>query len=213
MLSFVNRLVNGCAIINCANGENLSSINEYGNPVLRFCKVKQYKRKEEKMEKIIKDFPNYTVSESGEIFSYQKEKKKLKSFVSHNGYAYVDLCKNGKKERKAIHRLVGQYFVEGYFENAVINHKDSNTLNNNFSNLEWVTQTENIHKGYEHSGVGAKRNYLKYKIVYPSGKISEEEFLGFPDLKDFLESKNIKLSFTSLQKYGTTKNYKIIKYK
>ena len=164
------------------------------------------------MEKVIKDFPDYTVSDSGNVYSYQHKKKHLlKGFVTRNGYVYVDLCKDGYKERKAVHRLVGQYFLEGYFEGAVINHKDCNTQNNNAENLEWVSQKENVHFSYDASGVGATRNYRRYKLVYPDGKQSPE-FIGFLNLQKYLIENNINIAFTSLQKYGKTGEYKILKY-
>ena len=38
-------------------------------------------------------------------------------------------------------------FVPGYFDGAVINHKDENPKNNRADNLEWVTQQNNVNHG------------------------------------------------------------------
>ena len=51
---------------------------------------------------------------------------------------------NGKTSKKAIHRLVGEHFVNGYSKDLHINHIDNNGLNNYYLNLEWVTHSENM---------------------------------------------------------------------
>jgi len=43
-----------------------------------------------------------------------------------------------------IHRLVGLHFIPNPQNKPQINHKDANKHNNHVSNLEWVTQSENI---------------------------------------------------------------------
>lgn len=45
---------------------------------------------------------------------------------------------------RTIHRLVAKYFCDGYAEGLVVNHKDGNKTNNHYTNLEWVTQSENV---------------------------------------------------------------------
>ncbi len=42
-----------------------------------------------------------------------------------------------------VHRLVAQYFCDGYAEGLVVNHIDGDKTNNRSSNLEWVTRSEN----------------------------------------------------------------------
>ena len=59
-------------------------------------------------------------------------------------YQRVRLYNKGNKQKFYVHRLVGQYFVDGYDSNKNINHKDGNPLNNVAENLEWVTQSENV---------------------------------------------------------------------
>lgn len=43
-----------------------------------------------------------------------------------------------------VHRIVAKYFVDGWFDGAVVNHIDGNKHNNNYENLEWITQKDNI---------------------------------------------------------------------
>ena len=70
--------------------------------------------------------------------------KRLKPFGNGNGYLVISLLKNGKRKNKYIHRLVAEYFIDGYDEDKVINHKDFNRENNDISNLEIVSQKENV---------------------------------------------------------------------
>lgn len=56
-----------------------------------------------------------------------------------------------------VHRLVGIHFLGTPKKGWQINHKDNNKLNNNVSNLEWVTQSENIRHSFDtghHKGIG-----------------------------------------------------------
>jgi hypothetical protein len=66
--------------------------------------------------------------------------KELKPTLLNTGYFQVMLP--GRK-KMAVHRLVAAAFCDGYFDGAVVNHKDGNKQNNSSENLEWVTQSEN----------------------------------------------------------------------
>lgn len=78
----------------------------------------------------------------------------LKPDVGANGYLRVTLCKNGKKERVTLHRLVYMVFAGPIPIGYEIHHKDFNRKNNDISNLELVTNWENAYysakqKGYK----------------------------------------------------------------
>ena len=104
------------------------------------------------MWKDIKDYEGlYQVSDQGEVRrKFKKGYKQLKASVSQpSGYLSVSLSKNGKQKNKSIHRLVAETFLEQPSKEYEVNHKDGNKLNNNLSNLEWVTQKANIdHANY-----------------------------------------------------------------
>ena len=61
----------------------------------------------------------------------------------------VELWKDGEHKTFLVSRLVALTFCEGYFENATVNHKNGNPLDNTFENLEWVSRKENIQKGFQ----------------------------------------------------------------
>lgn len=56
------------------------------------------------------------------------------------GYRQIMLA--GRK-KWAVHRLVATAFCPGWFDGAVVNHKNGDRLDNRAVNLEWVTQAEN----------------------------------------------------------------------
>ena len=61
-----------------------------------------------------------------------------------NGYDTINFTFEGKKKTFTIHSLVAKLFIRDYDgNNEVVNHIDGNKLNNDVSNLEWVTHKEN----------------------------------------------------------------------
>lgn len=116
---------------------------------------------------------------------------------------------NNKVIRKGVHQLVAQAFVPGWFDGAVVNHKDANKLNNYYTNLEWITQKENVNKSYETSGIGAIRNYLYYIVVYPNGKKSLQ-LKGRTAVKKYIEENKLDVSYSMLMRKGYSRNFKLI---
>jgi hypothetical protein len=64
-------------------------------------------------------------------------------------YLGVLLCRNGKQENKKIHRLVAEAFIPNPNNYPQIDHIDGNKTNNTVSNLEWVTNEENMRRSWE----------------------------------------------------------------
>ena len=72
-----------------------------------------------------------------------KKGRELNLYQSR-GYLRVALSKNRKTKYFSVHRLVGFAFLEStYFENATIDHIDTDRTNNNVENLKWCTMKEN----------------------------------------------------------------------
>lgn len=88
----------------------------------------------------------YQVSNTGKIKSL-KYKKILKPSFDKNGYASLNLCKNGKISHRTIHRLVAETFITNTNNYPCVNHKDENPKNNNVENLEWCTYKYNMNYG------------------------------------------------------------------
>jgi len=92
--------------------------------------------------KVVDGFPNYLISNKGEVYS-RSSKKLLKKTIDRGGYYAVCLCTNGNKNGKWIHHLVTSNFIGQLPFGKEINHKDGNKLNNYNFNLEYVTRSEN----------------------------------------------------------------------
>lgn len=166
------------------------------------------------MIKQIQDFPDYYIEDNGTVYSDKSNKYKcsrglikLKGFVNKGGYKYIDLVDGSRHKRYAIHQLVAMNFVDGYFDGAVVDHKDNNTLNNNAYNLQWVTQRENIIKSY--NTLGPTRNYYYYYLY--NDNIKYGPFKSYNKLIEFVKNENIDTAIHSLQLYGHSRGWFIQK--
>ena len=94
----------------------------------------------------IKSFPRYSVSEWGEVFGLRG---KLKPSSDKRGYMKVWLYNSeGKRFEKYIHRLVAECFVDG--DNSLtVNHIDGDKNNNHKSNLEWLSNADNLRHSFD----------------------------------------------------------------
>lgn len=102
-------------------------------------------------ERTVKDFEDYTINSDGQVFSIRSNKY-LKPIVKHNGYLQVNLTKGKKRKACMIHQLVAEAFLnkpDNYGSVVVINHIDGNKQNNNVSNLEYITQQNNVIHGFK----------------------------------------------------------------
>ena len=116
----------------------------------------------------IQDFPNYNVSNLGNIKNITNDKI-LKPYVK-SGYYHVSLVNDTTKKTCKVHRLIALAFIENPENKSDVNHKDKNKLNNDLANLEWMTRQENnIHRSQ-----GVKITCNKNKVVYRIDNDSNE---------------------------------------
>lgn len=92
--------------------------------------------------KIIKEFPNYSVSNTGKVINI-KRNKLMSIYKKENGYLVVKLSRSNQSFEKRVHRLVAQAFIPNINNLPHINHKDENPTNNNVDNLEWCDNQYN----------------------------------------------------------------------
>lgn len=73
----------------------------------------------------------------------------IKSLTNNgNGYKFVFLKRGGERTKFFVHRLVAQAFIPNAEDKPIVNHKDLNRSNNHITNLEWVTDSENVKHRY-----------------------------------------------------------------
>ena len=100
----------------------------------------------------------YSIDTDGNVYNSKNEKKKWK--INSNGYARVELHKNGNRKQFRVHRLVAEAYLPNPNNYKQVNHKDLNKLNNSVDNLEWCSQNQNIKHYYE----STNRNCIIEKV-------------------------------------------------
>jgi hypothetical protein len=144
--------------------------------------------------KTIKDYPNYQVSNLGNVKSlnYNKTKKEklLSKCVNSNGYETVNLYKNGQFKNTKVHKLVAQEFLNhkpcGY--KLVVNHINFIKTDNRVENLEIVTARENSNQKHLKStsdfvGVSWLKSRNKWRSVIRINKKTKHLGLFDTELK------------------------------
>jgi hypothetical protein len=88
--------------------------------------------------KVIETSPEWKCNSLGEVMRI-KTGHIMKPCIDTNGYKQVVL----RGKHFVIHRLIGIYFIENLKNLPCIDHIDGNPLNNEITNLRWVTIQEN----------------------------------------------------------------------
>jgi hypothetical protein len=145
-------------------------------------------------EEIWKDIPNYEgiyqVSNMGNVKSLKRvllnhgkhpffsKEMILKSAIDSTGYKSVRLCKDSKPKSLKVHQLVAVTFLnhipDGY--KIVVDHINTNKLDNRVENLQLITHRENCSKdrtgSSKYTGVCLDRNCGKWRSsIRINGKI------------------------------------------
>ena len=117
---------------------------------------------------------NYDISSEGQVWS-KRYLRLLKPYLSHSYYSIR--MGNSKSKKYPIHQLVAKAFLPAPTEEgSVIDHIDRNKLNNNASNLRWVSRSTNSlnrdceskprkHGTNEHCGIYKSHNRWISKIT------------------------------------------------
>lgn len=122
----------------------------------------------------------FEVSNTGEIRNIKNKEKgprPVKQQKKQNGYMDCSLTIPGQGERRPkVHTIVAETFLGPKpFKNAQVNHKDGDKTNNHVSNLEWVSQSENMRHAEETGLMKSKK-----KAVVRIDKDGKEEY--FPSV-------------------------------
>lgn len=89
-------------------------------------------------------------------------------------YARVRMCDRGRNVQQLAHVLVAKAFLGPMPtpQHDQVNHKDGDTLNNRFENLEWVTRRENqLHAIHEGLSAGHGEDHPRAKLT--NAQVSE----------------------------------------
>jgi len=77
-----------------------------------------------------------------------KKGRFLRLKVGAAGYVILNTWCNYQQKTYSLHRLVATLFVPNPLNLPEVNHDDGNKLNNHYTNLKWVTRSENIEHAY-----------------------------------------------------------------
>lgn len=94
--------------------------------------------------KPIPNFPDYTISTEGEIFSKYKKGEKLNPYLGTRGYFVVTMYKNTIPTYKNVHRLLAETFIPNTENKPLVLHKNDIRTDNRLENLYWGTFEENM---------------------------------------------------------------------
>lgn len=97
---------------------------------------------------------NYEVSNLGRIRN--RKGYVMKPALRKDGYHWIYLASKTAPNNASVHRLVAKAFIPNPDNKPQVNHKDGNKTNNCVSNLEWVTQSENVRHAYANGLISDK---------------------------------------------------------
>ena len=165
----------------------------------------------------------YEVSDLGRVRSkHSGEWKVLSARKVGSGYLQVSLCKDGKKNKLYVHRLVAQSFIpnDNIF-NTEINHINECKSDNRASNLEWCDRRyNNTYNDIHHRRTVNRNTPQHYNCKRSKIKELYRPYLSIDDNIKLFKSNGIECSRTTLWKLrkdfglnGSRQKYKLNKVK
>ena len=125
------------------------------------------------MKKVTFDFPvsnryKYYVTCNGEVFKLDTRNGKIEECFYHIAHGYrrirvTDISCNIRRYVR-VGRLVATYFCENVNpkEFTVVDHKDGNKLNDNYTNLEWCSISMNTKRAYDNGLVKDRGGWIAH---------------------------------------------------
>lgn len=139
----------------------------------------------EKRWSIINDFPNYKISELGEVVNLTTGKNVATPRHKH-GYLCVRLWHNNKTRLLKIYRLLAIHFIPNTENKREVNHKDGDRMNHSLHNLEWVTPSENMKHSFN---TGLCKGFFKSGFDHQFAKLKKEDVLKIRELRELNKMK------------------------
>lgn len=140
---------------------------------------------------------NYQISNHGRVRSVEREvfikrgsseymatyEGRILSVSENTRYSNVGIGYNGETRTILVHRLVAQAFTPNPENKPYVNHIDGDTHNNHVSNLEWVTQSENINHAIKIGNKEPKEVKVNPKKPTTNKQKIFDVLNRFPDMK------------------------------
>lgn len=153
------------------------------------------------MEKEIKNFPGYVITDNGKVISYKfKKPRVMKTWLQKSGYENIKLCKENHTYHFLIHRLVAEAFIPNPNNLPEVNHKNKIRNDNRVENLEWCSRKENLYDSY--STLSQIRNFKECLLINSETK----EIIG--NFKSISAAARYASENFGCSKSGMIRNYK-----
>ena len=150
------------------------------------------------MEKEIKDFPGYTITDDGKVISYKfKEPRVMKTWYQKSGYENIKLCKDNVTYHFLIHRLVAEAFIPNPNNLPEVNHKDKNRQNN---------RVDNLYDSY--TTMNATRNFRECILIKESDNTVIESFQSVKAAAEYANEK-FGCSISGMRKNYKSRGYRL----
>ena len=134
--------------------------------------------------KIIEEFPEYEISNLGNVISNTKQKKGniIKQRLTKHGYYKFDIHRIGQYT----HRFVALTFINNPENKPCVNHINGIKTDNRVENLEWVTHSENSQHAWDTNLISRVKSNIGEKNG--SNKLTEENVIK---IKSLLKTTNM----------------------
>lgn len=188
IISDIELLYPGCELIDVFHNAttNVIEFNKMGMDDLLFKPLPSFDNK-------------YEINENGTIIRNAQTKRPLKIFLDKHhskiGYYATFICYNNIVRRVMIHIAVAEAWIGERPEGFEVDHIDRNPHNNHYTNLRYVTHSEQMKNRILSPRIieQAKRNCKKYviecvmkpvKVIDPNGNVYE--FPSYTECAKFL---------------------------
>ena len=121
-------------------------------------------------------YPLYFVSNKGRVRRLNRLKKLR---INDSGYLQINLYNLNKMVTRTVHRLVMLAFVGDSC--LTVNHKDYNKLNNDLSNLEYMSSGDNVRYNYLDDDYTKRASARVSGTSNPMSKLTEKDVLFILD--------------------------------
>jgi hypothetical protein len=142
-------------------------------------------------------FESYEISNFGNCrrLLNNNEYKIINGTIGNHGYKYFQIKRNNKRQNFLFHQLVAKCFLGNKEDDKfVIDHIDRNKLNNNLTNLRYVSQKENSLNSdrviINIQNPDRKQNLLNQWLINNKDKINERKKKYYEDNKNDILKKN-----------------------